>query len=117
MTLVVTNVLDRFQFFVAFLFGNLKKIDDLFSQFSLVPFQSQHIVRALFDDLCCNRGLTTHRINRYGAACYVEHIEEFRYGRDLVGFGISAELPQRDASPADEGTDHMDCALARATLV
>jgi len=86
MTLVVTNVLDRFQFFVAFLFGNLKKIDDLFSQFSLV-------------------------------ACYVEHIEEFRYGRDLVGFGISAELPQRDASPADEGTDHMDCALARATLV
>src|SRR5271156_1744164 len=72
---------------------------------SLVRLQRHEIISLFLEDLGSNRPLASHRIQCDNAALDVEHIEQFRDRRDLVGFVSDLALAKYQAAITGPCTD------------
>lgn len=85
---------------------------DFFPERLLVVFHGQDIVRFLLDDFLTYGGLGAHRVNGYNGTFYIEQIQQFRNGRDLVAFSIRFPLSQAEVILHAPGMDKVDGRLA-----
>jgi len=65
-------------------------------QARLIAFEREHIIRALVGDAPSDLLLRPHRVDRHNRALEVEHVQEFRDRRDLVGLSIDGSLGEHE---------------------
>jgi hypothetical protein len=75
---------------------------------SLVRLERHEIISLFLEDLGGNRPLAPHRIQCDDAALDVEHIEQFRDRRDLVGFVADLALAKHQAVITGPCTDDVE---------
>jgi len=67
--------------------------------------ERQHIVGLFIQDGLCDIALTAHHVQRGDGAFEHEHCQQFRNGRDFVGFLIHLGLSQYQALASRKGRD------------
>lgn len=82
----------------------------------LVLFDSEHVVRFAFHNLCCDFLLATHCVNRNGSSLDLEQLEKAGDGSYLVGLVIGLDLSEDNAILRRPSTDHVNEALSSACL-
>src|SRR5665811_1905886 len=66
-------------------------------QAGLVAFEREDIIRAFVDDTLGDLLLRPHGVDRHNRALEVEHVQEFRDRRDLVGLSINRLLGEHQS--------------------
>ena len=89
---------------------------DIFAQFTLISFQANHIIRLLINDLLANFALTSHRINGHDRAFENQQCQQFRDGRDLIGFVIDLALSKDEFLATGPSRNHVDGGRAGAGI-
>lgn len=75
----------------------------------LIVLDGDNAVAATGDDLLDDLFLTAHRIDRDQRTLQVDLLQKLRNGGDLVGFGVSGDLAQRDPLLGGPGADDVQC--------
>jgi len=94
-----------------------KQGDDIRMQLRLIAFERQKIVATALHNLGCNRGLTTHRIDRDRTIAQIEQIQEHGNGRDFIRFAVYGDLTKHDAVLTGPCADKMQGSGAVGVIV
>ena len=74
----------------------VEKQFDIFTKFTLITLQDNQIIRLLITGFFANFALDTHRINGHDRAFDLQQFQQFRDGRDLIGFVIRLALSEKE---------------------
>ena len=74
----------------------VEKPFDIFTQFTLITLQVNQIIGFFFFDFFANFALELHRINGHDRAFDPQQFQQFRDGRDLIGFVIDLTLSENE---------------------
>ena len=74
----------------------VEKPFDIFTKFTLITLQANHIISLFIIDFLANFTLTPHCINGHDRAFDAQQFQQFRDGRDLIGFVIDFALSENE---------------------
>ena len=74
----------------------VEKQFDIFTQFTLITLQAYQIISLFIINLLTNFALAPHRINGHDRAFDAQQFQQFRDGRDLIGFVIDLALSENE---------------------
>ena len=79
----------------------------------MIALESEKILSTLIDDLRCDFFLASHSIDRNNATFDFQNCQQFRNGRDLVGFVVHLHLAKHSTAVGCLGADHVNRGLIR----
>ena len=84
---------------------------DIFTQTTLITLQADQKINLFIIDYLADYALAPHRINGHGRAFDVQQFQQFRDGRDLIGFVIDLTLSKNEFLVTGPSRNHVDGGL------
>src|SRR5271157_141423 len=80
-------------------------------QTGLIAFEGEQVIRALVGDAPGDLLVRPHGVDRHDGALEVEHVQEFRDRRDLVGLSVDCPLGEHEPRLGGVSRNQMQRAL------